>query len=198
MSRLFRLGRLALVVVLCLAAFFLALFLAGGALLAMPSEPPRRVDVVVVLGGSADSGRYERGRDLVQSGYSDRLVLIGASRDQLQDAREKISNVSVWSDVLVRNSWGEAQVTRNRMEAAGLRSVIVVSDPPHMLRLKYTWGSIFRGTNLEYVLVATAPQWWSDSRWWQDERAANFVRSEAVKLGYYVAKYRFNFLREGD
>jgi len=89
-------------------------------------------------------------------------------------------------------------VTRNRMEAAGLRSVIVVSDPPHMLRLKYTWGSIFRGTNLEYVLVATAPQWWSDSRWWQDERAANFVRSETVKLGYYVAKYRFNFLREGD
>ena len=44
--------------------------------------------------------------------------------------------------------WGEAITMRARMEAEGWRSVLVVSDPPHMLRLRYTWGSIFRGSNL--------------------------------------------------
>ena len=57
-------------------------------------------------------------------------------------------------------SWGEALAVRDRMQAEGLRTVMVVSDPPHMLRLSYTWGSILRGTGLDYTLVATNPPWW--------------------------------------
>ena len=34
-------------------------------------------------------------------------------------------------------------------------SVLVVSDPPHLLRLRYTWASLMRGTDLEYFLIAS-------------------------------------------
>ncbi|MBK6558234.1 MAG: hypothetical protein IPG16_13925 [Comamonadaceae bacterium] len=82
---------------------------------------------------------------------------------------------------------------RTRMQAEGLRSVMVVSEPPHLLRLRYTWGSVFRGSDPGYTLIASAPPWWSTWRWWQHPRAAAFVDSEFLKLGYYVARYRFGF-----
>lgn len=192
-SRVFRIGRRAIFSFVGLVAITVLLFICSGALLAVPSEQPRRVDVVVVLGGSADSMRYERGRDLVLADYSDRLVLIGATAAQLQDTRKAVPGAVSWQDALMRNSWGEAEATRAWMKAAGLRSVIVVSDPPHMLRLKYTWGSIFRGADLDYVLVATDPPWWPGWMWWRNKSAANFVGTEVKKLCYYVVKYRFDF-----
>ena len=70
---------------------------------------------------------------------------------------------------------------------------VVVSDPPHMLRLRYTWGSVLRGTGMDYTLVATAPPWWPGWRWWRNPGASDFVGNEVLKLGYYVLRYRFGF-----
>lgn len=164
-----------------------------GALLSAPADVARNVDVVVVLGGSGDHGRYMRGRDLVLAGYSSRLVLIEPNPSELKDADEKKVVIEVRNDVVPRNSWGEAMALRELMRAGGLRSVMVVSDPPHMLRLRYIWGSVFRGTGLDYTLVATNPPWWPGWRWWRTPLASNFVGSELLKLGYYVVKYRFGF-----
>ncbi len=70
---------------------------------------------------------------------------------------------------------------------------MVVSDPPHMLRLRYTWGSVLRGTGLAYTLVATSPPWWPGWRWWRTTESASFVGNEVLKLGYYVVRYRFGW-----
>lgn len=166
-------------------------FLSVGVLLSFPAGPAEKVDIVIVLGGAGDSGRYARGRELIQAGYCDRLALIGATQADLSDARAHVPQVIVWEDLLQKNSWGEAQAARDRMRAAGYKSAMVVSDPPHMLRLLYSWGSVFRGTDLRYTLVATNPAWWPRWKWWSDPSAAAFVRSEVLKLGYYVLKYRF-------
>lgn len=168
-------------------------FLSVGVLLASPSEPAEKVDVVIVLGGGGDGGRYARGRELIQAGYCDRLALIGATQAELRNARVHVPQVLVWDDLLQRNSWGEAEAARDRMRAIGYKSAMVVSDPPHMLRLLYTWGSVFRGTDLRYTLVATNPAWWPRWKWWSNASAAAFVRSELLKLGYYVLNYRFGF-----
>ena len=90
-------------------------------------------------------------------------------------------------------SWGEALAVRDRMQAEGLRTVMVVSDPPHMLRLRYTWGSVLRGTGLDYTLVATNPPWWPGWRWWRNPGASDFVGNEVLNLGYYVVRYRFGW-----
>jgi hypothetical protein len=77
------------------------------------------------------------------------------------------------------------------MQAKGLKSVLVVSDPPHLLRVHYAWASHFWRTELAYTLIASTPPWWSPWRWWQNPQAKSFVTSELLKLGYYLVRYGF-------
>ena len=197
MNRRRTLAMAVLLAVMCLPGLALTGFFAAGAVLSAPAEDPRPADVVVVLGGDwAASGvtrRYALGRDLVLAGHSKRLILIYPSADDAKDARDRLQNVEIVAFLAEPSSWSEAIDLRDRMQAEGLRSVMVVSDPPHMLRLRYTWGSVMRGTGLHYTLVATSPSWWPGWRWWRNPQASDFVGSEVIKLGYYLVKYRFGF-----
>jgi len=187
-----RLQWVLLVVFLCLPELALLGFFATGAVLSASASMPRPADAVVVLGGDVSlGGRYARGRDLVLAGYGQRLILLFPSAEQVRDAHARLPGVEVVQSTPDTGSWGEAEAVRQRMLAQGLRSVIVVSDPPHMLRLRYTWGSILRGTGLDYTLVATSPPWWPGWRWWRNPQATSFVGNEVLKLGGYVLKYRF-------
>lgn len=168
-------------------------FITVGAVLASAASVPTRADAVVVLGGD-NGARYARARELMLAGYAQQMVLIDPSESDTRDALARFPCcVVVWNDVLPANSWGEAQVARARMQANGWHSVLVVSDPPHMLRVRYAWASNFWGSGLTYTLVASSPQWWSTWRWWQNPVAVKFVESEVAKLGYYVLRYRFGF-----
>ena len=183
-----------LVTFLCLPELALLGFFTSGALLSAAAGEARHVDAVVVLGGDPGTGgRYARGRDLVLAGYSQRLILMYPSAAEIKDAQSRLPGVEIVDSTPAQGSWGEAMAVRERMQAEGLRSVVVVSDPPHMLRLRYTWASIFRGTGLDYTLVATSPPWWPGWRWWRNAEASGFVGNEVLKLGYYVVRYRFGF-----
>jgi uncharacterized SAM-binding protein YcdF (DUF218 family) len=153
---------------------------------------PRTVDAVVVLGGDGRLSleRYARGRDLVLAGYSKRLILFYPSADELRDARARVPEVEVVACMPAPSSWGEAQVVRERMQAEGVRSVMVVSDPPHMLRLRLHLGlDLAAAPGLHYTLVATSPPWWPGWHWWEPAwTPAQFVGSEVLKLGYYMAE----------
>lgn len=184
-----------LLALLCLPELALVGFFTMGAVLSAAAEAPRHVDAVVVLGGDwGPDGvgyRYVRGRDLVLAGYSTRLILIHPSPTVVKDLPNKTPSAAIMDSLQAPSSWGEALAVRERMQAEGLRTVMVVSDPPHMLRLRYTWGSVFRGTELGYTLVATSPPWWPGWRWWQNPQASDFVGNEVLKLGYYLVRYRF-------
>lgn len=166
------------------------LFLYAGALLASPASQPHRADAVVVLGGG-DGARYARGRELVLAGFAQQLVLFEPNADERQDALVRFKALEIWDGVLPQNSWGEAQAVRAWMMAKGLKSVLVVSDPPHLLRVQYAWASNFWRTELNFTLLASTPPWWSSWRWWQNPRSKRFVEVEVLKLGYYVLRYRF-------
>jgi uncharacterized SAM-binding protein YcdF (DUF218 family) len=165
----------------------------AGALLAAPAMAAKPADVVVVLGGGGNGERYVRGRELVLAGYAPRLILMYPGSAEAGDARRRIVNLQILDSAPMPGSWGEAEAVRRHMLAEGLHSVIVVSDPPHMLRLRYTWGAQFRGTGLQFQLVATSPSWWPGWRWWRTPQAASFVGDEVLKLGGYVLRYRFGW-----
>jgi len=194
MDRRASLAMIGIVAFLCLPELALLGFFTTGALLSAPAGEARSVDAVVVLGGDGGTGgRYARGRDLVLAGYSNRLILLYPSATEIKDALAKVPSVDIVDSMDGRGSWGEALAVRERMQAEGLHTVMVVSDPPHMLRLRYTWGSILRGTGLDYTLVATTPPWWPGWRWWRNPGASDFVGNEVLKLGYYVVRYRFGW-----
>ena len=202
MNRRAKIAMTVLVALLCLPELALLGFFTSGALLSAPAGEPSHVDAVVVLGGDGGAGglgvRYLRGRDLVLAGFSKRLIVMNPGDTARQDALVKVPGVEFVGALVAHNSWEEAIAVRERMKAEGLRSVMVVSDPPHMLRLRYTWGSILRGTGLSYTLVATTPPWWPGWRWWRNPEASGFVGNEVLKLGYYVVRYRFGLVAASD
>ena len=123
-----------LLVLLLLPEVALLGFFTAGAVLSIPAGLPHRADVVVVLGGG-DGARYARGRELIQAGYADRLVMFEPSAVERKDALAQVPRVEFWDDVKPQNSWGEAQAVRAWMQTKGWRTALVVSDPPHLLRV---------------------------------------------------------------
>jgi uncharacterized SAM-binding protein YcdF (DUF218 family) len=170
----------------------------AGHWLEAPAQAPRRADAIVVLGGD-EGDRAMRALELYREGYAPTLVLTGLEygnaappaaltwRADFLEARG-VPRLALRFEVDSKNSYTEAVNVLALMRQQGWRAVIVVSDPPHMRRLAWTWGRVFAGSGLDYVLVASKPEWWSPGDWWREERSGGFVIMEFIKLGYYVAK----------
>ncbi len=75
------------------------------------------------------------------------------------------------------------------LETKGWRSVLVVSDPPHMRRLSWVWNKVFDGTEMSFYLIPAPMPLWNATHWWQQRSSATYVLRELIKLGYYHAVY---------
>lgn len=173
------------------AALIWALWISLGGILSFPASQPVPAEVIVVLG--EDPGhRYQKAKSLISAGFAPQLILILPLPPVAQDAKARFGDDKVIVETQPDSTWSEAVVMRERLAALGVRKVLVVSDPPHLLRAAYSWGSVFRGAEIEYHFVATEPDWWSDWNWWENEQGAIYAGMELLKLLYYFAKYRFN------
>lgn len=175
-------------------------FLRAGNFLSSPAQSPARADVILALGG--DNGdRIAFAVKLYKQGLASRIMLTGLEQsnkttraDYLNWRAQFLYSQGVPKEAIILesaagNSWEEAVNTLSLLKQNGWKSVMVVSDPPHMRRLDWAWGKVFRGSGKEYVLVSTAPPWWDAAHWWRDEQATPFVLMEYIKLAYYILKH---------
>ena len=181
-----------------LAAAAAYAWVGAGRWLEAPAQTPRRADAIVVLGGD-EGDRALRAAELYRAGFAPVVVLTGLEygdaappaaltwRAGFLEARG-VPRSALRFEVDSRNSYTEAVNILALMRAQGWRSVIVISDPPHMRRLAWTWARVFDGSSLDYVLVASKPDWWAPADWWREERSGGFVIMEFLKLGYYFVK----------
>lgn len=164
-----------------------------------PAQTPRRADAIAVLGGDEDGERAARALALYHEGYAPVIVLTGLQMSEgavpaaLNWRTEQLEARGVPRSALrfeldARNSHTEAVRLLAMMRREGWRTLVVVSDPPHMRRLSWMWSRIFEGSGLDFVLVASQPGWWKPDGWWRDERSGQFVLQELVKLAYHGAK----------
>ena len=162
------------------------------------AQAPIRADAIVVLGGN-DGDRALRALALYREGHAPRIVLTGLERGNAAPpanltwraeflVANGVPRSALRFEVYSHNSYEEAASVLALMRKQNWKSVIAVSDPPHMRRLAWTWKRVFDGTGLRYALVASAADWWKPGRWWRDERSGAFVISEFVKIGYYFFK----------
>lgn len=180
--------------------FFLCISGLSPFILQLPKGCPGKADAIVVLGGGTGD-RVARSLDLFNAGYASQLVLTGnepsssSEQNKIHDARADFlvkREVPLEKILYVfpsNNSWLEANATLKLMQQLNWDKVIVVSDPPHMLRLSYAWGKVFQGNEERFVLVATEPEWWTPWAWWSNKTSFVFVLGELLKLGYYVIAY---------
>ena len=159
---------------------------------------PERSDAIVVLGGD-DGERSARAQALYHAGYASIIVLTGLEHGSAAPparltwradylAAHGVPKSALRFEVQSRNSYEEATRILALMRHERWQSVIVISDPPHMRRLAWTWERIFKGSGLHYVLVPSSATWWTPGEWWRDEQSGSFVIMEYIKLAYYIAK----------
>jgi uncharacterized SAM-binding protein YcdF (DUF218 family) len=160
--------------------------------------PPVRADAIVVLGGN-DGDRALRALGLYREGYAPKIVLTGLERGSASPpanltwraeflVSHGVPKSALRFEIYSDNSFDEAANILELMKKQGWRTVIAVSDPPHMRRLAWTWHRVFKGSGLSYALVASEAQWWSPGNWWRDEKTGAFVITEYIKIAYYVTK----------
>jgi uncharacterized SAM-binding protein YcdF (DUF218 family) len=190
--------KISLLFFLISSALCATLYLGLGLLVSLHSAKPEKADVIVVLGGD-DGLRVKKGGDLYKAGYAKHIVLTGIDsryyRPDHPNWRErkliergvprKYIHVDTWSET----SWEEAENTSDLMDRKGWKSALVVSDPPHMLRLNKTWKKVFAGSDKRFRLVATKPAWWRPLFWWRNDISYRFVVSELQKNIYYLLAY---------
>ena len=81
-------------------------------------------------------------------------------------------------------------IAQNQMR---IRSVIVVSDPHHMWRARWTYKNVIDGS----ISIQMAPVPFGLSpfqrSWWTDTLSRRMVREEYMKILYYYARYQFSW-----
>ena len=166
-------------------------FTAAGRYLESPSQSPHAADLIAVLGGD-HSDRNRKAAELYKLGYASRVLLTGmeGAANPLNPRAQRIIKEGVLESALIfdglsTNSWGEAVNTLELMRARGLKQVLVVSDPPHMRRIQWTWGKVFAGSGKNFRPIACHVEGWDASHWWRSRKFLKFVIREYAKLAYY-------------
>ena len=188
--------RLAAIIVLLVSGGLLA-FLNAGRFLETSTRAPERADLIVALGG--DSGaRVKRAGALYKQGLAQKILLTGmeegnaTTRSHYLNWRAQflieqgVPPSAIIFDEVSRNSWDEANNTLRLMQAQKMNRVLVVSDPPHLRRLNWSWGKVFAGSDKSYQLVPSDMEGWDAVHWWRNEASEQFVVTEYVKLSYYL------------
>ncbi|NTV06107.1 MAG: YdcF family protein [Chlorobiaceae bacterium] len=190
--------KLTLICVFSVSASAAIFFLSLGFLVSQHAANPEKSDVIVVLGG--DNGlRVRKGAELYNAGYAAHVILTGIDerfyRPGHPNWRERriialgVPKKAIRVDAKSKTTWEEAENTSNTMEKNGWKSVIVVSDPPHLLRLHQTWSKAFEGSSKKFILISTSPPWWHKVFWWKNKQSYQFVISEIKKNLFYAAVY---------
>lgn len=108
--------------------------------------------------------------------YQEILVRKGVPQDRI-----RILGKSLLSTV------DEATAARD-VDAGPLRTILVVTSPYHVRRVKMTFGAIAPG--LRTVVVANPHEPFPE-HWWTDQDVARNVVLETIKIAYFMAGGRF-------
>lgn len=176
--------------------------LGAGSILSAPADQPCPVDLLIVLGGG-HGDRITRGYELIQKGYATKVLLTGVWNqqpiNQFTAADERISYLekrgitrqSIYLDASAESTFEEASLILSFMNQHQLKRALIVTDPPHLLRLKGVINKTTGTSDLQLRLIPTHPAWWNASTWWANPVSAAFVLKETTKLLYYTACQRF-------
>ena len=172
-------------------------------------EPLDRVDVIVVLSGSATlRERVEHAARLYDEKRAPKILLTtdnrqgGWSRSEQRNlyfheiAIRQLSRLGVPTESVevvtppVDSTWDEATVLRDYAKAHNLRSILIVTSSYHSRRALFTFRDFFADTDTQVGIdpVETGIQTPRPATWWLHQRGWELVLVEYLKLIYYLCR----------
>jgi uncharacterized SAM-binding protein YcdF (DUF218 family) len=191
--------------VLCVLVFKQKLLLAVGNFLIIKDDL-HPVDVIHVIAG--EDYRTYYAIQLYQEGYAKFLFFTGGwceihkmyhgeHAQQLALANSVPSEAIIFDDSHVTSTYSETLRLKAWMDQSPvpIQSVIVVSDPFHMRRSRWTYRHVL-GKKVE-ILMAPVPfiRTPYQPRWWENWQSKKYVKDEYLKFFYYIARYQLSWGR---
>jgi uncharacterized SAM-binding protein YcdF (DUF218 family) len=161
---------------LVLLYFLVPAALTGLASLLVRQDPLQPAGVVIVLGGGRHCLRLQYGAELYRKGFARKLVLSGIAAPVGSAAEANVRQQAVRlgvaeADILVvKNTWhtrAEAEALTSLMRAQGWHSALVVTEPSHTRRARYTLQRA--APDLAFSAAPVPQEWpqvWRAERWW--------------------------------
>jgi uncharacterized SAM-binding protein YcdF (DUF218 family) len=160
-------------------------------------------DVIHVIAG--DDYRTDYAIHLYMKGYGKKLFFTGGWCDihhywHGEHARERALAQGIASDAIIID---DSRVLSTYMEAERLkewmakspdpvRSIIVVSDPFHMRRARWTYQNLF-GDSIKLFMEPVPFDFTPYRRvWWKDQASRENVKEEYTKSVYYILRYQLS------
>jgi uncharacterized SAM-binding protein YcdF (DUF218 family) len=159
-------------------------------------------DVIHVISGPDD--RTDYAIQLYKEGYARQIFFTGGwcsfhnyyhgqhGKERALEQGIPLEAIAI-DDSQVTSTYSEAVKLKELIEQsqAPIHSVIVVSDPYHMRRARWTYRHLL-GVQVS-LQMAPIPFELSpyQRRWWTDEKSRQYVKNEYLKIAYYYARYQF-------
>lgn len=157
---------------------------------------------VIMAGGLPERAKYAS--VLYKKALAPRIVLFGGGRcghpsfldtnkTWAEAGADVLLSLGVPSDdIIVINegyhTYEEIRLIRDYMVKEGFKSVVIVSSPYHMKRLKLTVRRCFRRQGILVTLSSATKSWFKVDSWWKDEWMIFCVIMEYIKLSYYYLR----------
>jgi uncharacterized SAM-binding protein YcdF (DUF218 family) len=164
-------------------------------------DPLQPADIIHVIAGK--DARTEYAIRLYQQGYGKKLFFTGgwcvefshyhgaASREMAMEAGIASSAIAI-DDSTVKSTYDEVLLLKKYIDNSPtpIHSVMVVSDPYHMRRAKWTYQKIL-GKDI-HLIMAPVPfgETYQVEEWWKDPQTTKDVIDEYVKGVYYWLRYQ--------
>ncbi len=161
---------------LCSYGFFLNI---GGWL--TPAEAPGHAQVVICL--AEDNYRMDKAISLLREGLVEKVVVTTEATYQDMLLKKVDPDKILRTDQSAESTYEEALLTKGLLDGR-IKSAMVVTDPFHLYRAKWTFLHVFSNELTVFSFVS------SDSPllqgfWWANSRSRLFVLSELPKIVYY-------------
>ena len=162
------------------------------------------VDVIHVIAGA--DHRTEHAIQLYKQGYAKTLFFTGGwytshnyyhgEHGFQQALAQGVPKEAIdYDDSPVTSTYSETVLLKAWIDQspAPISSVIVVSDPFHMRRARWTARQVL-GEGVE-ILMAPVPfeKTPYNQQWWVDETSQRYVKEEYQKLVYYLLRYKYSW-----
>lgn len=153
-------------------------------------DAPQKSDVILVLAGETDK-RPERGLRLLQQEYATRMILDVPAQarvyqwSQMELAQKYLSGLPQAAGltacpVFGRSTQEEARDAEKCLQAAGARSVLMVTSDFHTRRALEIWRHELPGYTMS-VAAARDPEQFAEP-WWQRRQWAKTFLAEGLKF----------------
>lgn len=167
-------------------------------------DPPRRVELLVVLSGGGWDRGNEAGR-LFREGLAPQLLCTGGNQvpdllawgiditeSEITEKNLRRNHIPDSCMVIIRegkSTQEEKEIILRYCKEKGIRDIMLLTSRYHTRRCRKVFSEAFTQQGIRICLRGSVSSLFNETRWWESEEGMIAVNNEWMKHLYYFIKY---------